>query len=106
MKQWKKRAVSIVAMGALAVGLTGGLAACHRSSGGGSGVKIMYSTNQLDDFRTLLLEGVKSAASSEGVTLDAMEPCETADAQIAQFKSAADSGYDAIICLPVEADTA
>ena len=66
----------------------------------------MYTMNPLDDFRSLLLDGVQQAASAEGVTLDVMPECQTVDEQIAQVKSAAESGYDAIICLPVDTETA
>ncbi len=76
------------------------------ASGGGSGVKIMYSLNTLDDFRSLLLEGIKEAAAAEGVTLDVMDECQTVDDQLNQIKKAAAEGYDAIICLPVDLNTA
>ncbi len=106
MKRLYKRAIAMGVSAVMVLGLAGGLAACNRSSGGGGGVKIMYSLNKLDDFRSLLLEGVQSAASAEGVTLDVMDECMTVDEQIAQVKSAAASGYSAIICLPVDTSTA
>ena len=106
MKRFYKKCGALFAVAVLAFGLIGSLAACGRSSGGGSGVKIMYSLNKLDDFRSLLLKGVQDAASAEGVTLDVQSECATVDEQIQQVKSAKSGGYDAIICLPVDPTTA
>ncbi|MBQ9633039.1 MAG: hypothetical protein IJV04_09050 [Lachnospiraceae bacterium] len=106
MRRIYRRCLGLVMAAALVIGLTGTLAACGGSSGSGGGVKVMYTMNPLDDFRSLLLDGVQKAASAEGVTLDVMPECQTVDEQIAQVKSAAESGYDAIICLPVDTETA
>ncbi len=100
---WRKATALLLS----AVMTAGVFAGCGGSGGAsGKGLKIMYSTTTLDDFRNLLLEGVKSAASSEGVTLDVMEECSTPDAQVAQIKQAASGGYDAVICLANDPTTA
>ncbi len=80
------------------------------SSGGGgstngSGVKVYFSTITLDDFKTLVMNGVIDAGAKTGVTVDCGEPCATVDAQVAQISQAAKSGYDVIICNPVNVET-
>ena len=99
------KAAALLLTAAMTVGIFTG---CGSSGGGGGGkgLKILYTTTTLDDFRNLLLEGIKSAASAEGVTLDVMEECSTVDQQVAQVKQAQEQGYDAVICLPNDPSTA
>ncbi len=86
------------------------IAGCgSKSSGGsidGSGVKVFFSTLTLDDFKTLVMNSVKDAGAKSGVTVDIGNPCTTVDEQVAQIRDAASKGYDAIICNPVDPDTA
>ncbi len=98
-----KKAVSLLGVGLL---MTGVIAGCGSGGSGGSGVKIMYVTNTLDDYRTLLQEAVISTASTEGVTLDVQEGTSSVDDQVNQIKSAVSGGYDAIICLMADSSTA
>ena len=76
------------------------------SGGGGKGVKAFYSGPNPDDFKTLLMNALQSAAQAEGVTLDMGDPCGTTNEQVEQIKNAAAAGYDTIICLPVDRATA
>ena len=91
----------------LAVAIMG----CGSSSGGGggttsgAGVKIYFSTITLDDFKKLVMDGVINAGAKNGVTVDYGTPCDTVDAQVAEIAKAASSGYDVIICNPVNVDT-
>ncbi len=88
------------------------IAGCgSKSSGGGgsidgSGVKVFFSTLTLDDFKTLVMNSVKDAGAKSGVTVDVGEPRSTVDEQVAQIAAAAAKGYDAIICNPVDTETA
>jgi inositol transport system substrate-binding protein len=72
----------------------------------GSGVRVFFSTLTLDDFKTLIMNSVVDAGAKSGVTVDVGAPCATVDDQVAQIRDAAAKGYDAIICNPVDTDTA
>ena len=92
----------VMAMGTL---LTG----CGSSGSGSSGsssVKIFYAAPPVDDFKQLLVDALVANASSEGVTLDVGEGCNSVNEQVQQIEDAVNSGYDAIICLPVDRSTA
>ena len=82
----------------------------NSSSGGGNtngaGVKVFFSTITLDDFKELIMNSVADAGAKAGVTVDLGEPCATVDDQVAQIRDAASKGYNAIICNPVDTDTA
>ena len=91
---------------ALIIGSFTGCGSSGSGSGGGSGLKLLYTTNTLDDYRTLLQNAIKDTASAEGVTLDVEEPATSVDEQIAQIKKAVEGGYDAVICMPVDVSTA
>ncbi|WP_051226516.1 substrate-binding domain-containing protein [Butyrivibrio sp. MC2013] len=83
---------------------------CGASSSGGtadgSGVKVFFSTLTLDDFKELVMNSVADAGAKTGVKVDIGAPCATVDEQVAQIKDAVSKGYDAIICNPVDTDTA
>ena len=99
-----KKAAALCVAGALTAGI---FAACGSGDGGsGNGLKIMYVTNTLDDYRTLLQEAVVSTASTEGVNLDVQEGTSSVDEQVNQIKSAVSGDYDAIICLMADSSTA
>lgn len=92
-------ALSVIGCGSSSSGGGGG-------STDGSGVKVFFSTLTLDDFKTLVMNSVIEAGKSSGVTVDVGEPCATVDDQVAQIRDAASKGYDAIICNPVDTETA
>lgn len=106
MKKLFKKAISLSIAGVLCIGVLFSASACGKDSGGGSGLKMVYTTTTLDDFREVLQQGVIDAASAEGVTLDVKEECSSVDQQVDQIKQAAEAGYDAVICLPVDPATA
>ena len=101
-KIWKK-AAALCMTGLMTAGLFAG---CGADGGGGAGVRIMYVTNTLDDYRTLLQEATIKVASSEGVDLDVQEGTSSVDEQVNQIKTAVSGGYDAIICLMADSTTA
>lgn len=109
----KRRSIkSIMACILTCVLLAGSVMACGSSSGSGggstsgAGVKVFFSTITLDDFKELVMNSVIDAGAQNGVTVDCGDPCATVDEQVAQIQQAASKGYDAIICNPVDTETA
>ncbi len=91
----------------MAVGMmVGGCGSSGGSSGSAGGIKVYYTAPPDDDFKALLKTALAENAGGEGVTLDIGEGCNTVNDQIKQIKTAVESGYDAIICLPVDRATA
>ena len=91
----------------MAVGII--LTACGKSggsSGSSGGVKVFYTAPPDDDFKTLLKQALSDGASSEGITLEIGEACDTVNDQVKQIEQAVSDGYNAIICLPVDRSTA
>ena len=91
----------------MAVGMI--LTGCGKSggsSGGSGGVKLFYTAPPDDDFKALLKQALVDNASSEGITLEVGEGCNTVNDQVKQIQKAVSEGYDAIICLPVDRSTA
>lgn len=109
-KTFYSKIISIIAV-VLLTSFT--IAGCGSASSGGSssttngsGVKVFFSSITLDDFKELVMNSVVEAGSQNGVTVDLGAPCATVDEQVAQIRDAAAKKYDAIICNPVDTDTA
>lgn len=89
--------------------VAGSLAGCKSSKGGsaqsGAGVKIFYTTPALDDFKELLLNAIKDSGTQYGADVTIGEPCTSVDEQVSQIRDAVSSGYDMIICNPVDVET-
>lgn len=103
----KKLAIRIGGLALSGLLFAGMAAACGSDDGGsGAGLKILYTTNTLDDYRTLLQENVMKIASAEGVNLDVQPEISNVDDQVSQIKTAAAGDYDAIICLMNDSSTA
>lgn len=86
------------------------LAGCSggSASGGaisGAGVKIFYTTPVLDDFKALLLDAIKDSGAKYGASVTIGPECPSVDEQVKQVREAASSGYDIIICNPVDSAT-
>ncbi|MBO7633636.1 MAG: substrate-binding domain-containing protein [Lachnospiraceae bacterium] len=86
------------------------LAGCSGSSGGsgsasGAGLKIFFTTPILDEFKELLMNAVSDSGKKAGAEVTLGEPCGSVDDQVAQIRQAASSGYDIIICNPVDSET-
>ncbi|WP_294218410.1 substrate-binding domain-containing protein [Pseudobutyrivibrio sp.] len=100
--------VSILLMVVLSAGLI--LTGCKSSGGGstgsGSGIKAIYTGPEADTFKQLLMDALAESAAAEGMTLDFGDACLTINDQVEQIRAAVSSGYDAIICLPVDRATA
>ena len=84
-------------------GCSGGSAS--GGAGSGSGVKIFCTTPVLDDFKALLLDAIKESGSQSGASVTIGEECASVDEQVKQIHEAASSGYDIIICNPVDSET-
>lgn len=102
----KKITVMLLTVAMTAALFTGCGSSNGSSASGGSSVKIYYTAPPDDDFKALLKAALQENASSEGVTLDIGEGCNTVNDQINQIKDAVSTGYDVIICLPVDRSTA
>jgi inositol transport system substrate-binding protein len=105
MKRMKKF-LSIVLVGCLAMGL---LVGCGSSSSGGSSgsAKILYVLTDTDDtFRATLSDGIMAAAESAGVQVDMVETGNDVSKQLELVEGAKASGYNAIIMLLADSDTA
>ena len=88
--------------------ITVSLAGCGASGGeaaSGSGVKIFYTSPELDDFKELLLNAIKDSGAKYGASVTIGDPCPSVDDQVAQIRDAVASGYDMIICNPVDVET-
>lgn len=83
-----------------------GSSSTGESSGSAGGIKILYSGPPSDTFKQLLMDSLQEAAAAEGLTLDIGAPCESVNDQVEQIKDAVSSGYNAIVCLPVDRATA
>ncbi len=77
------------------------------SSAGGSVAKILFlNTDANDTFRASLAEGIKAAASSQGITLDYVETGGSVEFEASQVSGAKAAGYDAIILRAADGSTA
>ncbi|MBO4506413.1 MAG: sugar ABC transporter substrate-binding protein [Lachnospiraceae bacterium] len=104
MKRMLRILLSIMLLGAMMC------TACGSSASGGKNkVKIyltMYNMAKAGSFRGSLVEAAQNRATSLGATLDVEYADNSIETQVEQIKKAAAAGYDAIICAPVDADTA
>ena len=98
--------ISLLTCIAITVSLTG-CAAGGSSSGSasGSGIKVFFTTPVLDDFKELLMNAIVDSGKKAGVSVTVGDQCASVDTQVEQVRSAANSGYDIIICNPVDSET-
>lgn len=104
----KKNLVVLLLTVVMALGMI--LTGCGKSSGGGAtsgaGIKVFYTSPTDDDFKLLLKNALAENAQAAGVTFDIGEQCASVNEQVAQIQQAVSSGYDLIVCLPVDRSTA
>lgn len=103
MREKWKLLISTVALAA--VMLTG----CGQKSAAdisGKDVKILMTISQIDTFRRTLADAAIQTAEAAGGQLDVVEADGSIEIQVQQIRDAAANGYDAILCCPVDSDTA
>ena len=102
----KRFLISFLTCIAILASLTGCAGGSGSSgSSAGAGVKIFYTTPVLDDFKELLMNAIVDSGKKAGASVTVGEPCASVDDQVAQIRSAASSGYDIIICNPIDSET-
>ena len=102
----KRFLISFLTCIAILASLTGCAGGAGSSgSSAGAGVKIFYTTPVLDDFKELLMNAIVDSGKKAGASVTVGEPCASVDDQVAQIRSAASSGYDIIICNPIDRET-
>lgn len=80
---------------------------CGSDSGASSNkdVKILLVLNQMDSFRGTLVAAAKDTAEAEGVQFDFKDAEGSIENQVNYLKSAAQEGYNVILCSPVSIET-
>ena len=105
-----KRVLGIVLTGVMTLALLGGCGSASQSAGvgvSGGGAKVLFLITDVNDtFRAALADGIKSAASSKGVSLDYVETGGDIEYEATQIAGAKAAGYDAIILRPADGSTA
>lgn len=81
---------------------------CGSDSGASSNkdVKILLVLNQMDSFRETLVAAARDTAEAEGVQFDFKDAEGSIENQVNYLKSAAQEGYNVILCSPVSIETA
>lgn len=92
------------------------LSGCGQSSSGasssgssvsGSGKKLLMTVSDgSDTFRATLAQAAQDTAAQIGATLDVADAQGSIEAQVQQIRTAQEQGYDAVLCCPVDTDTA
>ena len=105
MKRLKK-VLSIILMGCLAMGLLVGCGGSSSGSTSGSAKVLFIVTDLEDTYRALLADKISSAAEASGVELDVEESGSDVNAQLQLVEDAKSNGYEAIIMILADSDTA
>lgn len=101
-----RRILSVLTTVALVGTLFTGCAST-KSSGGSGGAKILYvETDDDDTFRASLTEGIMSASSTYGVTVDQVLTGNSVAKQVEEIQNAKANGYTGIICRLADVETA
>lgn len=102
------RLVSLLICLALAIGCMSGCGGKTNSSSdiSASGMKILFSLSQADDFRSAVANKAKETAEKAGATVDIVDEENSIENQVSDIKKAVSEKYDVIICGLVDIDTA
>ena len=82
---------------------------CGKSAGAVSSsgnIKMLLLLSSPDTFRTNLANAAKSSAESNGMQLDILDSENSIEIQVKQVEQGVADGYDVILCIPVNTDTA
>lgn len=83
------------------------LGACGKSSGQSKDkLKLLLTINEMDTFRQTLADAAQNTASDYGSSLEVVDAQGVIENQVDQIQDAAAKGYDAILCGPIDVDTA
>lgn len=83
------------------------LAGCGKqTASSGEGLKIFFSLNSMDTFRSILVDAAQNAAKERNVQLDVVDAEGVIENQVSQIKQAVADHYDLIICSAVSVETA
>lgn len=77
-----------------------------KSLSAGGDIKILLSVSEMDTFRQTLADAAQKAAQEQGIQLDVMDAQGVIENQMAHMKEAVSDGYSAVLCAPVNIDTA
>lgn len=88
--------------------IAGALAGCKDAAAqsDGSDIKILLTLSSGDTFRNTLVQQAQKTAKENGAVLEVYDENNSLESQVEHIKMAADGDYDAIMCAPVDADTA
>ncbi|ETI89419.1 MAG: ABC-type sugar transport system, periplasmic component [Clostridium butyricum DORA_1] len=82
---------------------------CSKNGSKGTSIgntKVFASIADDDKFKQTIVSGMESYADENNVDLDVAIADNNVEIQVQQIKEAATNGYDAIVCILVESDTA
>lgn len=83
------------------------LGACGKKSvASKKNMKILFTVNEMDTFRQTLADAAQKTASESGSSVDVVDAQGVIETQVKQIQQAASDGYDAILCAPIDVDTA
>lgn len=83
------------------------LGACGKASDSAKkNIKILFTMNEMDTFRQTLADAAQKAASEYGSSVEVVDAQGVIENQVNQIQQAAAGGYDAILCSPIDVDTA
>ena len=77
-----------------------------KASSSSGNVKILFSVSQMDAFRQTLSDAAKQVAEENGASLEVVDAEGVIETQVDQIQKAAAEGYGAVLCAPVDVDTA
>lgn len=101
----KKKLAIILTMIMMFAAISG--CASKTSTASNKNVKILFSISDgSDSYRDSLIKNAEDYAKSKNIELKAMDAAGSIETQVSHMKEAVSGGYNAIICAPVNSDTA
>ena len=104
--QYRKKLLTKIFSVVLCLGLLTGCSNGSTQSDNASGIKMYLTVSTADTFRQTIIEAAKQQAQKIGAELTVQDAQGSLENQLAHIKEAVDSGYDVILCNPVDTDTA
>ena len=104
--QYRKKLLTKIFSVVLCLGLLTGCSNGSTQSDNASGIKMYLTVSTADTFRQTIIDAAKQQAQKIGAELTVQDAQGSLENQLAHIKEAVDSGYDVILCNPVDTDTA